>query len=287
MTYYDIIIKKEGDEMKITEILNDELFYYQKVVKVPYKSPCTRHYHTNIEIYYLKEGACNYFIDNTVYDIHVGDLVIIPEGVIHKTNYAKPRHSRTLINCASDYIPKSVLPSLPSFTYIYRNPALTSEIEKILDKIGAWYEGSSPFREEAIRCQTAELFFLLAENASKRESLLAENVFIEETVKYIQENYMNKITLAEVARMRSVSEEHLSRTFKRETGFGFSEYITLLRLQKAEYMLRNEPGKSVCEIAYACGFNDSNYFSDRFKKAYGVAPSRMKPKISITESSKG
>ena len=79
-----------------------------------------------------------------------------------------------------------------------------------------------------------------------------------------------------MAKLHSVSSEHLSRTFKRETGFGFSEYLTLVRLQKAEYMLRNEPGRSVCEIAYACGFNDSNYFSDKFRRSYGHSPSKFK-----------
>ena len=81
-----------------------------------------------------------------------------------------------------------------------------------------------------------------------------------------------------MSRLHAVSAEHLSRTFKKETGFGFSEYLTLVRLQKAEYMLRNEPGRSVCEIAYACGFNDSNYFSAKFKQTYGKAPSKFKNK---------
>ena len=76
--------------------------------------------------------------------------------------------------------------------------------------------------------------------------------------------------------MLSVSEEHLSRTFKKEITFGFSEYITLIRLQKAEHMLKNEPSRAITEVAYACGFNDSNYFSYKFKKAYGLTPSEVR-----------
>ena len=41
-------------------------------------------------------------------------------------------------------------------------------------------------------------------------------------------------------------------------------------------MLRNEPGRAVCEVAYACGFNDGNYFSYKFKEMYGVSPTRIK-----------
>ena len=95
---------------------------------------------------------------------------------------------------------------------------------------------------------------------------------VNRAVEYIKENYSADIKLSELSSLLSVSAEHLSRAFKKETGFGFNEYLTLTRLKKAEYMLRNEPGRSVGEIAYACGFNDSNYFSFKFKKLYGVSP---------------
>ena len=92
---------------------------------------------------------------------------------------------------------------------------------------------------------------------------------------------MHEITLSEVAGLNAVSAEHLSRIFKKELGVGFNEYINNVRLQKAEFMLRNEAGKSVSEIAFACGFNDSNYFSFRFKRAYGFSP------VSLRKLSKG
>jgi AraC-like DNA-binding protein len=47
-----------------------------------------------------------------------------------------------------------------------------------------------------------------------------------------------------------------------------------VRLQHAENLLKLRDGKSISEIAYGCGFNDSNYFSDKFKKIYGVSPLR-------------
>ena len=67
-----------------------------------------------------------------------------------------------------------------------------------------------------------------------------------------------------------------SPLFKRVTGFGFCEYLTLLRLRRAEFMLKNEPGLSISSVAYACGFNDSNYFSHKFKLAYGKSPKELK-----------
>jgi len=87
---------------------------------------------------------------------------------------------------------------------------------------------------------------------------------------------MDAMTLTDMAKYLSVSPEHLSRTFKKETGFGFNEYVNLVRLQKAYVMLKHENGKSVSEVAYSCGFNDSNYFSVIFKKMYGEKPSDVR-----------
>ena len=87
---------------------------------------------------------------------------------------------------------------------------------------------------------------------------------------------MNDVKLSAVARLVNVSAEHLSRIFKKETAFGFNEYLTLYRLQKAEYILANEPGRAIGEIAYSCGFNDSNYFSYKFKQRYGVSPTKAR-----------
>ena len=257
-------------------IAGEDAFYYHKADNMT-SSQCTRHYHNSFEIYYLKEGGCNYFIDNRSYDLQAGDIVLIPEGVIHKTNYDKNEpHTRYLINCSSAYVPRGVLPMTPQLMYLYRNKDICASIEELLIRVGEEYERHDAFRDEALRCLTFELFFLLARNANECSETSSGSLFIEETVKYIQKNYMTDITLSMMSKLYSVSSEHLSRTFKKETGFGFSEYFTLVRLQKAEYMLRNEPGRSICEIAYACGFNDSNYFSDKFRRSYGISPSSIR-----------
>lgn len=102
------------------------------------------------------------------------------------------------------------------------------------------------------------------------------NYLVDSTVKYMGDNFTGDIRLSNLARMRSVSPEHLSRTFKSCVGIGFSEYLTLLRLEHARMMIVSEPQKTISEIAYECGFNDGNYFSFRFKKMYGMSPSKLR-----------
>ena len=66
-------------------------------------SESNQHYHTGFEIYYMKEGRCRYFIDDRSYDVISGDVVVIPMGVIHRTNYGSQPHSRLLINFTEDF----------------------------------------------------------------------------------------------------------------------------------------------------------------------------------------
>lgn len=253
------------------EGLND--FYYDKTSGT--HGNISHHYHDSHEIYFLAEGRCNYLIDGTVYEIQTGDVVFIPEGTIHKTNYPDKKHSRRLINCSSVFLPPSVTEQLDLLCGVYRDPHLAAEAKRIFSRIEEEYAIADIHSRDAIKCYTGELLLLLFRSKNKLDKERGAQSVAQRAVRYVGENYRSEIKLTDLARAYSVSAEHLSRSFKKEIGLGFNEYLTLLRLKRAEYMLKNEPGKSVSEIAFLCGFNDSNYFSDKFKRAYGIPPSRL------------
>lgn len=81
--------------------------------------------------------------------------------------------------------------------------------------------------------------------------------------------------------VNTLSEEfHLNRStllrlFREKTNASPSEYLCMLRLQKALSMLNN-PRLTINEIAAQCGFNDANYFCRFFKKRTGKRPSQMR-----------
>ncbi len=68
--------------------------------------------------------------------------------------------------------------------------------------------------------------------------------------------------------------DYLRKLFKKEMGSTPLEYMTRLRMKKAESLLsaRGAQDYSVSEIAGLCGFDDALYFSRVFKKAFGVSP---------------
>lgn len=238
-------------------------------------SNSTQHYHSGFEIYFMKEGKCHYFIDDTSIDIVSGDVVLIPALTTHATTYGSKPCSRWLINVDSSMISSTVLSALSNVGYLYRNPKTVKHVENVFELIETEYNRGDFLSPKAIASYIESLLIMMIRYGNEKSSS-ESNTIVQATIRYIHENYSSQIRLAQIAKMLSVSEEHLSRTFKKEMTFGFSEYLTLIRLQKAEHMLKNEPSRAITEVAYACGFNDSNYFSYKFKKAYGLTPSEVR-----------
>lgn len=232
----------------------------------------SQHYHDYFEVYFLEEGNCHYFIDDKAYEVESGDVVLIPEGIIHKTIYDASGHSRRLLYLSRSYIPSAVASRLDSLLYVYRNPALIPRIREIFDVIESERSSPDALSEEILHHQVGLLFCLLARNVSPSPLQPSGNVYTTETIAYVKQHFREEIHLSDLAKRCSISPEHLSRLFKKETGFGISEYLSMIRLQHAKHLLRSSPDLCVAEIADLCGYNDSNYFSEQFKRNCGVSP---------------
>lgn len=98
---------------------------------------------------------------------------------------------------------------------------------------------------------------------------------IHTAIDYINNNYTSNISLDDVSRVINISPYYFSKLFKEETGEGFVEYLTKLRIEKAKDLLLNTdmPMKEIC---LEVGYPDPNYFSRTFKKNYGVTPTEYK-----------
>ena len=91
---------------------------------------------------------------------------------------------------------------------------------------------------------------------------------------FIQENYTRGIQLGDVAEAAQVNTAYLSRLFAEHLKTNFIDYLTALRINEAERLLR-EKAITVKETAFAVGYQDPNYFSKLFKKVTGILPTEI------------
>jgi len=233
------------------------------------------HYHNLFEIYYITDGTCTYFVDDKTYKLKKGDIIIIPGGIIHNTEYVNSVHSRILINCSEKYVPKTVRSKLSEMEYLYRNEYIADEIRQIFKKLSDLNRDGGEFCDDMIVSITHLFFYTIASNPNRYIHTNAKRDYIAKAIEYIKENFSSTLTLDDMAEFSGVSSEHFSRTFKKETGFNFCDYLNMLRLKKAETILTKNIGISIAEISSMCGFNDSNYFSTKFKATYGISPKKF------------
>ncbi len=99
--------------------------------------------------------------------------------------------------------------------------------------------------------------------------------FVEESVRYIQKHFKERLTLQMVASRVYMNAQYFSRVFKRETGVTFTEYVNTLKIQYACKLLEttNYPAY---RISSECGFTDPSYFNRVFFAQMNMTPKKYK-----------
>ena len=112
----------------------------------------------------------------------------------------------------------------------------------------------------------------LIENNIDKDSLLTDMV-----LSYIQRNYNRKISLDEISNNLHYSKVKITQTFRKKYGKTINDTIIEYRMNAALKKLE-ENNETINEIAYLCGFSDEAYFSNSFRKFYGISPKEWRIK---------
>lgn len=101
------------------------------------------------------------------------------------------------------------------------------------------------------------------------------NLFVQKAADYIKLNYSEKISIKEIADQLYLSPNYLSELFKKHTGKTISEYLTEYRLEKACQLLDHAEYR-VGDVSGMVGIHVGRYFSNMFKKKYGMTPTEYR-----------
>ena len=107
------------------------------------------------------------------------------------------------------------------------------------------------------------------------EETAAGSFIAQNAVKYIEENYMEKLKLSDVADHVYVSQWHLSKILNQHVEKSFSDILNQTRIEKAKELLW-EPSLRIGDIAEKVGFLDMAHFSRVFKKFTGLSANEFR-----------
>jgi two-component system, response regulator YesN len=101
---------------------------------------------------------------------------------------------------------------------------------------------------------------------------------LQEIKRFIEEHYMEEISLKKAARIAGLEKKYFSTFFHRKVGVGFKHWLTHVRVARAMDLMKAED-YTISEVAYSAGFKDIRTFERAFKKCTKRTPRDFKNRV--------
>lgn len=268
-------------------IITDALSYaYRDTVYDDRTFPSNLHYHDYYELVIFEEGKVQYVCDGHVFHLKYGDIILIPPGKFHmstidgeSTRYK--RHVFYLYPSAFDAIGQGVLASFLNRTTngdIFAF-TLTDTKQAFMDLLARLKEScdsdASPFEEALSLSYILHIFYLLNQESCQPKSkisTLPENILMIQH--FIDQNFSQISSIAQVADHFFYSREYVSRLFKKYFDTTISEYIMKRRIAESQILIMK--GIPLINIAYQVGFGSLSTFIRAFRTVTNMTPSEYR-----------
>jgi AraC-like DNA-binding protein len=248
------------------------------------------HWHSAVEVLYVEKSHCRITVNNELYVLDKGDILFIANGDTH--SFSKNSGTGEMVFIQFDPSVFGTQGASSINTPLISNSFMISHTdspyyENLKKHIMGFVEsymnkdfGFKLFLRARIYDILSVISSFFADKANFKDSYSSVRKMhglekLTEAYKYIEDNYMNDISLSDVAKSVGFSEFYFSRIFKDITEKNFSHYLNEYRIKKAEHLMVSS-GMSIAEIAYNVGFNSIVTFNRSFKGIKGCSPSVYK-----------
>jgi AraC-like DNA-binding protein len=243
------------------------------------------HWHKEIELIYIRSGSAKISITDQNFVAHAGDLVICDSGNIHYSDSYGMDNCLDFILFDSNLISSRYQRSNFDHSLITKAELETYELTAPLHQLFHITKYELQHKEEyyqkIVSANIQAFWYLLLRRLpkaneersrqSKRLNMLDD---LQQLLDFIENHYMENITLQYAASQMHFSESHFSKIFKKLTGINFVNYINTVRIENAANLIKTT-NQRMTDIALACGFNNVRSFNRVFKEVTGYTPSEF------------
>ena len=236
------------------------------------------HLHAQLELLYVEDGEIEITINGCTRLMKSGDLSVAFPNSVH--SYHTPAE-QTSMHCilaiinlplAGDFI-NTLLKFHPKDPFISRDQlhkdvpyAMYTLIDEYTNAPG--HPVCSPICKAYTQIIISRLLQQM-ELITNTDSNYFDIIY--KIIHFINDNFMQPLSLEDLSRVLGVGKYHLSRVFSDKINVSFSDYINGIRVCWARNMLLST-NKNITQIAYDCGFQSTRTFNRAFHKEYGLSP---------------
>lgn len=293
------ILEYENYQEKKTH--GDPLFPYNTYLcTIPFDfTQVPLHWHDELELIYIKKGTGMITVDFTPHIVTAGTIALILPGQLHSID----QHEQDTMEYENIIFHPSMLISKKTDT---SNTDLLSPLFSGALAVPLLYTPDSPYYAEVAACVDANdeisrtnpagyqlfiksqlfmLFFILSNKCAISERPKKDYKSLEKLkliLKYIENHYMDKISIDMIASEVGLSQSHFMKYFKNTMGTSFIDYLNEYRLTMASRLLLSSDS-SILAIASEVGYDNLSYFNRTFKKRFQMTPREYRKKYANVE----
>ncbi len=216
---------------------------------------------------YIIKGSGTVIENGIEHTASRGDVYLIHRGSDSKYfSSGNDPWTKMFFNIYGDLMDKLVESYRLSDRTVYRSSGTKKLFEKTYDVVCSDKSTDDIMLESAVNIH--RILAALYKNAKDDSGHSSEAMALKE---YLDKNIDKAVTIEELAASIYRSKDYAIKLFRREFAQTPYTYLTEKRLEAASYLLLNSQS-SIKKIAYNVGYDDQHYFSNVFKKKFGVSP---------------
>ncbi|OPJ63246.1 AraC family transcriptional regulator [Clostridium oryzae] len=259
----------------------------------------SHHWHEDIEIIYLVEGALKVGVNSRTWKLKQGDIIIIGSGEVHYFFQEKKFSNRAVIQFRLSIYDsflsgikdaKALRPMLTHSICLTKGNKIHALMEKHIKEIISEYSEAKEGYKLILKARLYDLAGILLRYMPKEEYSLEELSREKERLKrmesifqYVEANYQNQIDLDEISKAMGFSKYYFTKFFKKNVGMTFVDYLSNFRVMRAQWSILQEED-SMAEVAYKSGFNSIKTFNRVFKNITGCSPMEYKKHVNNSKT---
>ena len=248
------------------------------------------HWHTYIEIFYTMKGSIRLNTGDHSFLLDEGHICFVNSGVIHSVDQTETENQILVLQISNtEHNFLNTLQDLKfnheSYLADLANHKLPlEELQKLLLHIYQEDLSRSPGYKHAILSFICALISIMIRNnyliaKTKDDYIMDSNLNrLTTIIEYLDNHYMDKITLQDVASQVHMNYYYLSHFFKDTAGMSFQDYLNNLRLDKSLALL-SDANSSITKVALESGFANIKAYTNAFRSKFGMLPSQYRKTV--------
>lgn len=251
------------------------------------------HWHNDVELIVIKKGTGTISVDMEPQTVSAGDIILVRPGQIHSISqhdndameyenilfrpdllYSQNTDLRTLEYFDLYFNPEYDLP-----WHIDHSNSSHKELAECINAIDTLCSERPRYYELSVKAYLFQFFYLLFSGqktpvySTGRKSLDK----VKQMIAYIEEHYMEPITVQSAADYMGFSNSHFMKFFKQNMHTTFTSYLNHYRLTIAGRLLL-ATDDNILVISEKTGFNNLSYFNRLFKQYFHMTPREYRMK---------